>query len=199
MAKTIAIDINDVFRDNLSHFAEVYTDNIDDNFEFDRDKVKTNDLSKEFPFRSKEEYLQFNYSDYAYELYARTPQKVSSTVVRSWMQSDMRFFETNKIPHLMLVSPMESGLTIQATMSFLSAFASTFREIYFPEDSSTIWDRCDILITANPKLLTNVPEGKVAIKINMPYNSEIKCEHSYDSFEELIKTNVIQGLIKNDK
>ena len=50
----------------------------------------------------------------------------------------------------------------------------------------TIWDKCDILITANPNLIKNKPEEKIAIKINMPYNVDVECKYSYDSIIDMI-------------
>ena len=104
-----------------------------------------------------------------------------------WLQNTMRDFDEEDVPEIMLVSPFEANLTIQATLTFLSTFPSRVREIYFPVDSQTVWDRCDILITANPIYLENVPEGKHVIKINKPYNKGYETKYSFDSMLELIK------------
>jgi hypothetical protein len=48
-----------------------------------------------------------------------------------------------------------------------------------------MWDSIDVLLTANPKLLLNHPEGKTIIKFNTNYNSEINIEHSISSIKEL--------------
>jgi hypothetical protein len=51
----------------------------------------------------------------------------------------------------------------------------------------TIYDRCDILITANPNLIKNCPEGKTVVKINTPYNADVECRYSFDSLLGAIK------------
>ena len=60
------------------------------------------------------------------------------------------------------------------------------REIYLPTDSLTIWDKCDVLITANPKLLDNKPEGKVSIKIITEYNKENESNLSFYSLNDFL-------------
>ena len=51
----------------------------------------------------------------------------------------------------------------------------------------TIWDKCDILITANPNLIQNKPENKTVIKIKAPYNKNVKGDFEYDNFTSLIR------------
>ena len=50
-----------------------------------------------------------------------------------------------------------------------------------PADSTTIWDKCDVLITANPSLLSIKPEGKVAIKIRKEYNAKHPADYEYET------------------
>ena len=193
--KRIALDINDVLRDNLGQWISIYKEFVDGDFDIDANEIKTNDMSKILPFRSKEEFERFNYMEYAYELYGRAAPKLKPTKIVNWLQIDLREFEQGKMPEVILVSPMEMGVTIQSTLSFLVAVASRFREIYFPMDSATIWDRCDILITANPKFLKNIPNDKTVIKIEMPYNKDIECEHAFSSLEEMIDSRFINKLL----
>ena len=110
----------------------------------------------------------------------------------------MRNFDEGKNPEILFFSPFELGLTIQATYSFLSKIGCRCREMVFPIDSNKMWDRCNIMITANPNLLKNVPEGKVAIKIKAPYNEDVECEYTFDSLIELIqdKDETINKLIE---
>jgi hypothetical protein len=104
-----------------------------------------------------------------------------------WQQTTLRNFDEDKLPNLMIVSPFEMTTSIQATLEFLSKRMFRVREIYFPIDSMTIWDRCDILITANPTLLENKPEGKISFKINTPYNKDVKGDYEFNSMMEVIQ------------
>ena len=60
------------------------------------------------------------------------------------------------------------------------------REVYFPQDSSTIWDKCDVLITANPALLDTKPEGKVSIKIKAEYNEDSDADYTFKDLSSFI-------------
>lgn len=198
----IAIDINDVIRDYSGQFKRIYQKYVDFTFEIEDDKITSLNFSEIFPFKSEDEYNKFKYIDYPYEIYARAESmdKVLPFRLNDWLQNTMRDFEKDKIPEIMFVSPFEANLTIQATIAFLAKLPTRIREIYFPIDSSTIWDRCDILITANPLFLNNVPEGKTVIKINMPYNKDIECEYSFNSMMDVIQdeNETIIDLIENE-
>lgn len=197
--KRIGIDINDTLRDNLTQFKNCYKKMIDPEFEIDMNNITDFDLSKIFPFETKEEYNNFKYNDCAYELYARAEpmDKMLPYRFSDWLQNTMRDFDDEQIPEIFLFSPFEIGLTIQATYSFLSKIGCRCREVVFPIDSQKMWERCDIMITANPRLLSNVPEGKTAIKIETPYNTEVEVEYTYKSLMDLFqdKDEIINKLV----
>lgn len=199
--KRIAIDINDTLRDNLLQFKNCYKKWVDNEFDIDIKDIKDFDLMKSFPFGSKNDFNDFKYNSYAYELFARAEvtDKMLPYRLNDWLQNDMRNFDEGKNPEILFFSPFELGLTIQATYSFLSKIGCRCREMVFPIDSSKMWDRCDIMITANPNLLKNVPKGKVAIKIKAPYNEDVECEYTFDSLIELIqdKDETINKLIES--
>ena len=197
---TIAIDLNDVLRDYTGQFKKVYQKHIDNSFEIEDENITSSHLNEIFPFNNEEEYNKFVYIDYPYEIFGRAEAVDQMLPYRfnDWLQNTLRDVDADKIPNVMIVSPMEANLTIQASMAFLAKFPSRVREIYFPIDSSTVWDRCDILITANPLFLNNVPEDKIAIKINMPYNKDIECKYSFDKMMDIIqdKEDTIINLIE---
>lgn len=198
----IAIDINDVIRDFSRQFRIQYQKHIDHDFEMDDDGITDFDLFEVFPFESRDEYNKFRYIDYPLEIYGRAEpvDKMLPYRFNDWIQNTLRDLEEEKIPDVMLVSPFEANLTIQATYAFLSVLPCRVREIYFPIDSATIWDRCDILITANPNLIANVPDGKTVIKINKPYNKDVDAEYSFDSMLDVIndENNTIINLLENE-
>ena len=94
-----------------------------------------------------------------------------------------RIFNAGEV---IFVSPMEYGLSIGNTYFFLSKLGTKVREVYLPNDSLTIWDKCDVLITANPKLLESKPEGKVSIKIKADYNKECEADYTYRDLSSFI-------------
>ena len=193
----IAIDINDVLRDFTTQFKNYYIKGVDPSFEIEDEEISSFDLSEVFPFKDKKEYNMFRYVDFAFELYGRAEpvDKMLPYRFNDWTQKTLRDLDKENIPEIMLVSPFESGKTIQATFSFLSKISSSVREVYFPVDSATIWDRCDILITANPNLIENVPEGKTVIKIEAPYNKDVETKYSFKSLIDVI-TDENETIIK---
>ena len=56
-----------------------------------------------------------------------------------------------------------------------------------PTDSSEIWQKCDILITANPNLLDMKPEGKVSVKIDKEYNGETNSDFNFSSMRKFVE------------
>ncbi len=198
----IAIDINDVLRDYSRQFKLQYQKFIDPYFDIDDDDITTLDFFEIFPFETEDEYKKFKYIDNAYEIFGRAEavDKMLPYKFNDWVYNTMKDFDDEDIPEIMLVSPFEANLSIQATLLFLSTFGSRVREVYFPVDSKTVWERCDILITANPIYLENIPEGKIVIKINKPYNKDIETKYSFNSMLELIndEDEIIRQIIEKN-
>ena len=198
----IAIDLNDVIRDYTGQFIKQYIKFVDEYFEITPEEVTDIDFFNVFPFQNREEYERFKYVDNPFELYGRSEamDKMLPYKFLTWLETTMRDFEDEKTPEIMFVSPLETNLTIQSTMAFLAKLPSRVREIYFPKDSSTVWDRCDVLITANPLFLNNVPENKIVVKIEMPYNKDIECKYTFKSMLALIEdeNNVFFNLVDDN-
>lgn len=198
----IAIDLNDVVRAYTSQFASYYKKNINREFDIDDVKITTNNLNEIFPFNSEQAYQDFVYVDYPYELFgcAEPMHKRLPHRMNDWIQNDLTNMDVER-PKIMLVSPFEYGLTIQSTHFFLSKTISRIREIFFPENSVEIWDKCDILITANPTLLSSKPDDKISIKIKAQYNSDSIADYTFDSLMDLMNdpNNTIENIITNNE
>ena len=204
----IAIDINDVVRDYTNQFIKCYQKIVDPSFEITQEEITDFDFFNVFPFldsngnKNKDLYYRFKYEDAAYDLFGRaeTTEKRLSSEMTLRLQNTLRNFEYDKIPDILFVSPFEMNLSIQSTLSFLARIGTRVREIYFPTNSLTIWDKCDILITANPNLIENVPKGKIVFKIKTPYNSNTKTKYEYDNLIDIIhdSNNNLEKLIENN-
>lgn len=199
--KIIAIDINDTIRDNLYQFRKVYQKFIDPTFEIELEDISDYDFYNIFPFENRDAYNEFKYVDCPFELYARAECCDKNLLIKlnDWLNNTLRDFEEEDIPNVMYVSPMEMGLTIQSTLGFLNRICTRVREYYFPTDSLTIWDRCDILITANPKLIENCPENKTVLVVTTPYNKNIESNYRFKSLMDIIndENQTIIKLIEN--
>jgi hypothetical protein len=180
----LAIDLNDVIRDYSRNFVKFFKKGINHGFDEENVEFYTNDMQMLLPFNSDEQYRRFVYEDYPFELYGKCPSvdKNLGRDLNEWIEFDLLDEEIE----VMFVSPMECDLTIQSTYSFLAKIGSRVRETYFPIDSSTVWDKCDVLITANPRFFSNKKENKTIVKINKEYNKTCECDFSYDSLMDII-------------
>lgn len=185
----IAIDLNDVVRDYSNNFVRYYIEGYNRNFDLNNFEFWTNDLSILFPFKSIKSYNNFVYNDYAFELFGKcsTTSRGLETELETWTEQILKDLDTDEIIEVMFVSPMEYGLSIGNTYFFLSKLGTKIREVYFPIDSSTIWDKCDVLITANPYLLNTKPDNKITIKIKTEYNNECESDYYYHSLSDFLK------------
>lgn len=183
----LAIDLNDVVRDYSRNFVKYFKKGINHAFDEDNVEFYTNDMLQLLPFSSEEQYRRFVYEDYPFELYGKCPA-VEQNLPRDlneWLEFTLPEDDVDVI----FVSPMECDLTIQSTFSFLAKIGSRVREVYFPIDSTTVWDKCDALITANPRFFNNKLDNKKIIKINKDYNKENDADLAYDSLSEIINDN----------
>ena len=89
--------------------------------------------------------------------------------------------------HDILIVSDEMGKSKPASLFFISKFGCLVETVKFYSESTinSLWNSIDVLLTANPKLLLQHPEGKMVIKFNTKYNSEINTEHSISSIKEL--------------
>lgn len=196
--KKIAIDLNDVIRDYTNNFVKTYL--LDYNREFDTSDLTfwTNDMQSLLPFKTTRAYHKFVYEDFAYDLYGKCDtcsRKTQNELVEFLQQ--INDYDEDEV-EVMFVSTMEAGPTIGYTYFFISKLGCNIREIYLPKDSSTIWNKCDILITANPNLLKNKPEGKKSVKIDFEYNENIESDFEFKSFSHLTKENNIINILNNE-
>lgn len=177
----IAIDINDVVRDFSNNFVKYFIEGYNHEFDLTDFEFWSNDLSIVFPFKSKQSYYNFIYNDYAFELFGKCGvcTRKLETELNDWTEKTLKDIDTDEPVEVIFVSPKEYGLSIGNTYFFLSKIGTKIREVYFPTDSKTVWDKCDILITANPDLLKNKPENKISIKIKFDYNKDVEADYTF--------------------
>lgn len=185
----IAIDLNDVIRNFSQNFLKVYVENYNRDFDLSDFEFWSNNMAEVFSFKSDNSYYNFIYNDYAFELYGKcntmTTDLVSS--LDFWTERILQDLDCDEEISVMFVSPKEYGKSIGNTFFFLSKLGVNIRETYFPIDSSTIWDRCDVLITANPQLLESKPKDKITVKIHAEYNKEDEADFSYRTASSFFK------------
>lgn len=192
----LAIDLNDVIRDYSRNFVKYFKKGINHAFDEDGVEFYTNDMSILLPFSSNEQYRRFVYEDYPFELYGKCPT-VEQNLARD-LNEWIEFTLPDDDIEVMFVSPMECDLTIQSTYSFLAKIGSRVREVYFPIDSATVWDKCDALITANPRFFGTKRDDKKIIKVNKDYNKECLADMEYNSLVDIMKDSNFVEKLENE-
>ena len=193
----ICFTLDDVIRAKTVQIGKIYKRNINGDIDLDALDFSTNDYQEIFSFKTKADWQKFLYSDYAYEIFGEAPvtTKGADKEFNLWLIGLQDIDEEIEVS---LANPFEFNASIGFTCFFLSKIASRVRELYFPVDSSEIWDKCDVLVTADPKLIEEKPEGKICVKINMPYNKDLEADYSFDSLSDALKeNNMLKKLIDN--
>lgn len=196
----IAIDLNDVVRDFTYNFILYYVKGYNHQYDVEELTEWTNNMQDLLPFKTPRAYEKFVYEDYPFELFGKCPTttKKLTEQLNDWTEKTLKDIDTEEEIDVIFVSPMEYGASIGNTYFFISKLGTKVREVYLPTDSNTIWDRCDVLITANPDLLNSKPEGKVTVRINKDYNSECDADYSYETLSMfLTDENIMEKLLKN--
>jgi hypothetical protein len=212
----IGIDVNGVLRDTILKFDQLYTKNLieseqdrylgqtfnldmsgntelidaeENNFEYSKlSEVTSLDFRKHYSFRNEDELFSFMYEEYTMELFGHAP---SSEMTSFNILNDL-YFEHRDQDDLIIVSS-EIGKSKPSTLFFLSKFGCLLEKIIFFSQvtKNSMWNQVDVLLTADPTLLLEVPDDKIVVKYKTSYNkhvySELKIE-SLSEFNETLKT-----------
>lgn len=188
----IAIDVNGVLRDTLTKIQQVYerwyidnqikqTEDEDFKYEIISD-VTTLDLVNHLKFKDEDEIYNFLYVDHTMEIFGHSPSVEMNTFV------DLNdFYFDNRDNHEILIVSDEIGKSKPATLFFISKFGCQIEKVKFYSKVTLdkLWEELDILVTANPELITNHPEDKKIIKFETKYNENIDCEIRIGNIKEL--------------
>ena len=186
----IGIDLNDVYRAYTSQFATYYKKEIDRTFDIENVDVWTNDLKQVFPFESSDKYFDFLYNELPAEIFGggQPMEKGLAMRLNDWVNE---IEDLDEVPELCILSTKEYGKSIGGSMMFIGKYATRIREVHMLLSEDDVWNKCDIIITANPNILNNIPENKIAIKIHASYNEEIESEITYESLMEFLNDGEI--------
>jgi hypothetical protein len=209
----IGIEVNGVLRDTIGKFTQLYEkhmidqdpetyvgatytldisgnteliDQIDESFKYEiKSDVTSLKLKDHFAFRSDDELFSFTYEEYAMELFGHAP----STETFTFNILNDFYYDFRNDNDLIIVSD-EIGKSKPSTLFFLSKFGCLFEKIFFYSETTkdSMWDSVDILLTSNPDLLLNIPNGKVVIKYTTEYNKHVSSEYEITTLSELSET-----------
>lgn len=207
--KKIGIEINGVLRDTIGKFTQVYekhmidemgedskTFNIDmsgntelntkDNiFEYKIiSEVTSLDLLNHFSFKNQEELYSFMYEDFVMQIFGHA----GSSETFSFNDLNDFYLEFRDKYEIIILSD-EIGRSKPSSLFFLSKFGCLIETIKFYSNTTkkTILDNIDIIVTANPDIISESSKEKKIIKYVTNYNQKNKSEHEISSLKELSK------------
>jgi hypothetical protein len=188
----IGVELNGVLRDTLKKIQQEYEkwyienpfkEDGEEEFEYGviSDLITLN-IMNHLKFKNEDELYDFLYKEHTMEIFGH-----SGSVEISSMTDFNEFYLDIRDNHDVLIVSDEMGKSKPASLFFISKFGCLVESVKFYSESTInlMWDSIDVLLTANPKLLLDHPEGKTIIKFNTNYNSEINIEHSISSIKEL--------------
>ena len=196
----ICITLDDVLRAKTYQFGKIYKKNIDPSIQLDTLDMSSGDLCEIFGFKDRKEFNKFLYEDYVFEIFgeAITTEKGVDKKLNLWLLQMADNDELDEPVELLLANPMEFNASIGFSYFFVSKLATRIREVHFPADSQKIWDLCDVLITADKKLLDNKPKGKKSIKIETDYNVDSNADYTYEKLSAFLDDEEIINKLQKD-
>ena len=192
----IGIEINGVLRDTLKKIQQEYekwylNENwkemkfVEDEKDIERkviSEVSSLNLNNHLVFKNEDEVYDFLYKEHTMEIFGH-----AGSVESSSMMDLNEFYLDMRDNHDILIVSDEIGKSKPASLFFISKFGCLIETVKFYSEPTinSMWDSIDVLLTANPNLLLNHPEGKIVIKYETLYNKDIETEHSITKLKEL--------------
>jgi hypothetical protein len=184
----IAIDLNGVLRDTLGKIEQVYdkfyitNEGNDSEFKYEINyPIDSLNLLNHFKFPSDDDLYNFLYNEHPMEIFGHAPS-VEYTVMNDLND----FYLDMRDNHDIIIVSDEIGKSKPATLFFLSKFSCLIENIkfYSEQTKNEMIKSIDVLLTANPNLLLDVPNNLVVIKYEQEYNKNINTKHSINKLKE---------------
>ena len=171
----IFISIDGVLRNTIQkfdyHYHDAYLDSeLEEGNTFEYNKigdVQNDNLQNYYKFQSTEEFEYFTYIEYPIEIFGHAGLSYSTTF------TDLhKIIFDNPQHNFTLVGLDELGKAKPGTLFFLSKNGYLGNNIKFISsiEIESNWDKCDVWITDNKKILDSIKENKNGIKFNTTYN-----------------------------
>ena len=186
----IAIELNGVLRDTLKKMQQEYEKwYLDNPFKEDEEEseyevisdLSSLDIGKHLKFKDEDELYNFLYKEHTMEIFGHA----GSVEVSSMMDFNDFYLDMRDNHDIIIVSD-EIGKSKPASLFFLAKFGCLIEQVVFYSESTKnrLWDKVDILITANPATIESHPEDKIVIKYQTKYNESTKCEFEISTLSD---------------
>jgi hypothetical protein len=188
----IGIDVNNVVRDTLRRIEQIYekwyienpyfSDETDD-FEYKIiSPVTTLDLKSHLAFKNDEHLYEFLYTEHTMEIFGH-----AGSVEYSTFHDLNDFYLEMRDNHEIILVSDEIGKSKPATLFFISKFGCLVENVsfYSEQTKNLLWDKVDVLLTANPSLISETPQNKKIVKYNTIYNTNSESMYQINKLSEL--------------
>jgi len=192
----IGVDLNDVLRDFIGRFEEIYN-KYDQAIEVDLEKnpMTSFDLINHFPFDGGiDELNYFLYVEASLEIFGLGDESIDHGMTKL---NKLNLDLIDEEEHSLMISSRDVNNSIPASLFFLSKQGCKINNVRFSKQPEELWDGVDVLITANPITLANKPEGKVSVKVNTTYNVDCEANYSIDDIIEFTDNEEFRNNIIN--
>ena len=180
----IWISINGVIRDFITKFESVYDKYYpsDDEESPERD-ISSLNLLEHFVFTGgTEELNKFLYVDSSLEIFGHAGETKLNSVEHLNQLHNL----IEDMGHTPILISKELNNSKPATLFFLSKLSAKINNIIFVRDNLKKWDFVDVMITADPEVLENKPNGKVSIKVINHYNKDCQSDYTVIDLKEIL-------------
>lgn len=192
----IGIEINGVLRNTLKKIQQEYekwflNENwielklIEKEVDIEREVISEVDslnIQEHLKFKDDDELYNFLYKEHTMEIFGH-----AGSIEPNGINDFNEFYLEMRELHDILIVSDEIGKSKPASLFFLAKFGCLVETVKFYSEVTldSLWENVDILVTANPKLLSQHPDGKTLIKFESTYNSHIEVQHTIKSIKEL--------------
>lgn len=186
-----AFDTDEVFRDTLNKMIAVYEkffiedyvyEEGEEEFKYEIIKPITSyNFSDHFKFPSEGEYINFMYMDFPMNICGHAPSISANTFnILSTIQKT-----TLKKKDKLSIIAKAIAKQKPATLFFLSKYGTEVDEVVFynKKNLKKMWNKFDVIVTANPDLLECKPKNKISIKVESSYNTDSVSDYTINNLE----------------
>lgn len=104
----------------------------------------------------------------------------------------------NKVYETVLLTSY-GGQALQATFHFLATHGIRTRYFRHVENEYDKWKYCDVLIDCVPEIIQDVPDNKILLKVEQPFNSWDSATHSFKSLSDIHPSFIEDLLVGESK
>lgn len=183
----ISVTINDVLRDILARFEDVYNKYHEDGV---TSSVKTPDLLKYTHFKTSEELYEFMYEESPMEIFGQA-KEVEINVMTHLKNL---YKEMPKNYRLRIVGD-DLGRAKSSTLWFLAKYGCSCDEVsfYSTETLDEMWQKTDLFITADVDIIKSKPKNKELIIVDKVYNEDLICNLRIKTIKDIESFRNIYG------